>query len=485
MATKQVTRAELEELSDIDLEVLAWKTSWRRRARPKQIPPDDTSWSYYGLKSGRGFGKTLAAANWLGMKAWDYPKCYAFAIAPTHDDVRHTCFEGPTGLLSVIPHALIEDTNMTLPSITLINGSVIRGFAGDSPERLRGPQCGWAWTDEIASWRYADAAWSNLLMGLRLGVHPQVFWTGTPKPNQFIRDLVKLKGSIIVSGSTYENRANLAPQFFENVARYEGTKLGRQELYGDIIDPEEAGIVKRSQIRLWPRDKPLPLFSLIIMSLDTAFSEKTFDKKAQETDPSACTVWGVFEHERKPNVMLLDAWADQLGFPDLVTRVKKERLFTYGDAKEPMMKIGKVAHTGRKVDIILIEDIGSGKSLRQSLASEQIFATPYNPGKMDKLMRLHAVSPLFAHGRVWAVESAQSPSQPRAWAEDVITQLCSFVGEGSIRHDDLMDTTTQALKLVMDKLAMNFTVAPDPQAIAVAKAEQIKRARRVNPYSPG
>jgi len=431
---------------------------------------------------------TLAAANWLGLQAAQDPGSYNFVVAPTYEDVRYTAFEGPTGLFSAIPPELILESNLTVPSITLKNKALIRGFAADSYERLRGPQCGRAWCDEIASWRYPDDAWDMLNFGLRLGTHPQIIWTGTPKPSPFVRKLLKMPNSIVVSGSTYENRANLAPKFFEALAKYEGTKIGRQELYGEVLDPEEEGIIKRSHFRLWPAKTPLPKFQTIIMSLDTAFTEKTFDKRKQSSDPTACTVWGVFEHELMKNVLLLDAWEAHLSFPDLVTRVKKEREFTYGDADEPILKprfsvpFLRPSHQGRKIDIILIEDKGSGISLRQSLARENILTTPYNPGRMDKLMRLHAVSPVFVHGRVWVVESDKNEGQPRSWAEPLIGQMCSFIGEGSIAHDDLLDTGTQALKLVLDKFGMVFTVPRNTDLEARDQAERIKRRSLTNPY---
>lgn len=478
----------LQTLSVEDLALIKWKLDWKRKARPKQLPPEDDSWSIYGIKSGRGFGKTLAAANWLGLEAAQDPGSYNFVVAPTYEDVRYTCFDGPTGLFSVIPPELIEETNLTVPSITLKNKALLRGFAADSFERLRGPQSHRAWCDEIASWRYPDDTWDMLNFGLRLGQHPKILWTGTPKPSPFVRKLVKFPNSIVVSGSTYENRANLAPKFFESLAKYEGTKIGRQELYGEILDPEEEGIVKRSQFRLWPHDKPLPKFSAIIMSLDTAFSEKTFDKKKQSADPTACTVWGVFEFENMKHVMLLDAWEDHLGFPQLVARVKKEREFTYGDADEPLLKpkfsvpFLRPKHQGRKIDIILIEDKGSGISLRQALASENILTTPYNPGRMDKLMRLHAVSPVFANNRVWVVESNKTPGTPRSWAEPVIAQFCSYIGEGSLSHDDLLDTGTQALKLILDQFGMTFTVPRNLEFEAQQQAERIKRGAKTNPY---
>ena len=284
-------KTSLLQFSEEELHFLRWRMMWKSMARQKQLPPkefEEFEKTIWGIRSGRGFGKTLCAANWLGGRACSAPGLYA-VVAPTHDDVRYTCFEGPTGLYSVIPQILIADTNAGLPSLTLWNGTFIRGFAGDTPERLRGPQHHAAWCDEIASWKYPQDAWDNLWFGLRLGTNPQVVWTGTPKPTPFMRRLVKDPHSVTVVGSTYENRENLTKNFFQNVEKYEGTKVGRQELWGEILDPEEEGVVKRSWWRRWPVDKKLPTFKAIVMSLDTAFSERSHDKKKQENDPTACS----------------------------------------------------------------------------------------------------------------------------------------------------------------------------------------------------
>lgn len=468
-----------------DLLLLRWKMQWRAQARRKQIPPD-SPWKIFGVRSGRGFGKTMSGANWIGPLAASDPRSYNFVVAPTHDDVRYTCFEGPTGLFSCIPPALIYDYNLTLPSITLTNGSIIRGFAAVAPERLRGPQCHRIWADEIASWRDPTKCWDNLMFGLRLGDLPQIFWTGTPKPTAFMRKLCAMT-DILILGSTYENAENLPDSFYENVAKYEGTVIGRQELYGELIDPEEAGFVKRSDWRLWPAKKPLPKFQFIILSLDTAFTEKTFDKKEQVTDPTAGSAWGVFEWERKLHVMLLDAWEEHLGFPGLVRRVKIEKDLTYGDYDEPVLKpfvsgSQKPRHQGRKPDVIVIEEKGSGISLRQSLAMENIITEAYNPGQADKLSRLHSISPMFPSKRVWVPESRAHPGVPATWADPLITQVCTFVGEGSLEHDDLLDTTTQAIKLVMDKYRLTFTTRPNADEKTKEALDRLKQRKRENPY---
>lgn len=492
-------RAQLEQFSTEDLFLLRAQLAWKECARAKQIPPKDNDWDFFGVKSGRGFGKTLCAAQWLFAEAARDPGSFNFVVAPTHEDLLKVCFYGPTGLhgnytnketgksYPIIPPKLIRWSTKSPLAICLWNNALIQGFSADTPERMRGPQCHRAWCDEVASWRYPDKAWDNLIMGLRLGPHPRIFWTGTPKPKPFIRNLIKLPRSVIINGSTYENKENLPNTFFDNVAKYEGTAVGRQELYGEVLDPEEAGFVKRSQWRLWPAGKKLPKFRLIVMSLDTAFTEKQWNQKEQTGDPTACSVWGLFTHERQDHIMLLDAWEDYLGFPQLIRRVKVEKGYTYGDQDEPTIrplidKLQRPKHQGRAVDILLIEDKGSGISLRQQLAVENVVTESYNPEGMDKLSRLHACSPLFPHGRVWAVESTKAKGEPRNWADGLITQVCTYVGEGSLIHDDLLDTATQAWIWLMHRFDMKFTTRDDPADATNRALDKLHSKNRKNPY---
>lgn len=493
----------LASFTEEELLFLRWRMQWKAMARNKQLPPKEFEAfekQIWMCRSGRGWGKTLVGSNWLGIEAATYPSRY-YVVAPTKDDVRYVCFEGPTGLYSVIPQKLIVDKNLALPSITLWNGSIIRGFAGDTPERLRGPQAAAGWLDEIASWLYPQEAWDNIMFGLRLGPHPRLLVTGTPKPSPFIRDLVKNPEVINIVGSTYENKANLPKMFFMSVAKYEGTKVGRQELHGEVLDPEEEGFVKRSEWRVWPSDRALPRFEYIILSLDTAFTEKTHDKKKQTRDPTACTVWGLFERPvTKPNgrkktekhIMLLDAWEDWLTLPQLIKKVKKSRRVRYGKSiHNPLLRPKIIppgqrpGPQGKKIDLILIEEKGSGISLRQSLAVEDIFTEGYNPRRQDKLQRLHYVSPLWAHGRVWAVESEKRRGEFKQWAEPVISQVCSYTGPGSVKKDDLLDTTTQALRLFLDEYIGALTIEESDEEVQERESREARdeaREARGNPY---
>jgi predicted phage terminase large subunit-like protein len=125
-----------------------------------------------------------------------------------------------------------------------------------------------------------------------------------------------------------------------------------------------------------------------------------------------------------------------------------------------MFGSAKPMTSGRKPDLLLIEDKGSGISLRQMLDREGIQAYAYNPGRADKLTRLHMASPIFAQRRVWMPESDKNPGKPRSWCEPLIHQLCSFTGAGSIRHDDHVDQCTQAVRVAMDKGLLRLTKPP-------------------------
>ena len=482
----------LSRLDERQARFLVWQKRWGKTARPNQVPEvaaalqdKNPQFTECGYLAGRGYGKTRVGAEWLARKVFLDPSGFDSAvIAPTYQDVKFTCFEN--GLLDIIPPELVKAYNKTDMTIEMFNCtggvSLIRGFTAEKPERLRGPQHTRIWADELAAWPYDDV-WDMAMMGLRLGEKPQVLWTTTPKPKDIIRKLTAPKaGRLIVAGSTYDNVTNLPDSFFDQLQQYEGTTLGRQELYGELIDPEESGIVKRSDFRLWPHDKPLPTFDLVILSLDTAFTEKTVDKRSGDPDPTACTVWGVFHHEKRNNIMLLDCWEDHLGMPDLIRRVKKEMKIAYGDDDDnalikPMFGSSKPITSGRKPDILLIEDKGSGISLRQMLEREGLEAYAYNPGRADKLTRLHIVSPIFARKMVWLPESASHPGRPRNWIDPLLHQLCAFTGPKSVKHDDFVDSTTQALRLCMDKRLLD--------AVQARKDEMVAPPRKpvTNPYA--
>ena len=188
------------------------------------------------MLAGRGFGKTRLGAEDAIWYAACHPGAQIAAVAPTHNDVRGTMFEGVSGLIACAPQELIADYNRSNQELRLTNGSLIRGFSAEKPDRLRGPQFHRAWADEQAAWQYPDA-WDQLMFGLRLGQDPRVVVTTTPRPTPLIRALAKDPRTHITRGSTFDNSANLAPDALIRLKeRYEGTRLGRQELFAEILD---------------------------------------------------------------------------------------------------------------------------------------------------------------------------------------------------------------------------------------------------------
>jgi predicted phage terminase large subunit-like protein len=482
---------------------LAWMSGWVETRHAHQVvPPDEDGvpWSVWLILGGRGAGKTRVGAEWMGMAAATTGRdrkgklFRGLVSAPTNNDLDGVCFEGESGLLSVIPTSLVADYNINKHRIVLHNGALIKGISAEKSSRFRGPQFHKAWCDELAAWgdngRDPQDAWDTMALSVRLGDDTRILATTTPRPLPHIKRLLADPGTVVTTASTYVNLDNLSSEFAKRILKYEGTKIGRQEIHAELIDSEEGGIVQRSKLRLWPRDKPLPVFEYIVMSLDTAFSEEAYDKKKNETDPSACSVWGGFKHKGIPCIMLLDCWAEKLGFPDLVDKVIIEKANRYGESdKRPMIAPLRgpktTLATGKPIDVIVIEGKASGKSLRQQLAKDGILTFEYNPGKADKLTRLHVVSPLPVDGRIWIPESAKNPGKFMSWAEPLIEQLCSYSGEGTVLHDDLLDTTTQAWRIIDDQWLHYLDVAAKKKKANIIDTSDIKAgsARPVNPYA--
>jgi len=172
---------------------------------------------------------------WEAIKS---PKTRWAVVAATFSDVRDTCAEGESGLVSILKrYGALENYNRSMGEIRLTNRSRIKLFSADEPDRLRGPQFHGAWCDELAAWRYEDT-WDQLQFGLRLGEHPRTLVTTTPRPVPIIKRLLeRTDGSVkLVRGSTFDNAKNLAPSALAQLrSRYEGTRLGRQELYAEVL----------------------------------------------------------------------------------------------------------------------------------------------------------------------------------------------------------------------------------------------------------
>ncbi len=213
--------------------------------------------------------------------------------------------------------------------------------------------------------------------------------------------------------------------------------------------PSGGGLIKRDYFELWPSDEPLPVMHYVIQSYDTAYTDRTTG------DPTACTTWGIFYPEKSSEacVMLLDAWSEHLLYPDLRRRCIKEYNSEYG------AQAGE-GNKGRKPDIVLIEDKGSGQSLKVDLARAGVPVRSYNPYRMDKTARVHVVLPILERGRVYLLESqrADKEGEPVAWAEPFLKE-CMHFPKGE--HDDYVDTMTQALIMLHDSNFLSIDIKQD------------------------
>lgn len=243
---EQLARATPEQLN-------ALNHKWSFWARPNQIAPGG-QWTFWLLLAGRGFGKTRTGAEWINERVQQGKAKRIALVAPTAADVRKVMVEGESGLLAISPpwnRPLFEPSKLQL---TWPNGAIAQLFSAEEPERLRGPQCDTFWADELAAWKKLQETWDMLQFGFRLGNDPRGVITTTPKPLQLVKELVRddmAKGgqTAVVRGSTYENRANLAPKFFQTVvSKYEGTRLGRQELNADILEDMPGALWNRGAL---------------------------------------------------------------------------------------------------------------------------------------------------------------------------------------------------------------------------------------------
>lgn len=267
------------------LKAARWR--WRKeQARTEQLPPDG-DWNTWLYLAGRGAGKTRTAAEWLAWEAIKTPATRWAIVAPTYSDARDTCVEGDSGILGVLRrYDAVLNWNRSLGEIVLTNGSIIKLFSADKPDRLRGPQHHGAWCDELAAFRYSDT-WDQLQLGLRLGDKPRVIVTTTPRPTPLIRSLAARNDNSVAltRGSTFDNAANLAPSaLLEFQARYGGTRLGRQELFGEILEDTEGALWTRGLI---DRNRVLkaPPLARIVVSIDPAV---TNTKDSDETGIVVC-----------------------------------------------------------------------------------------------------------------------------------------------------------------------------------------------------
>lgn len=395
---------------------------WAFWARPSQLPPAG-DWITWLILAGRGFGKTRTAVEWARAQAEAMPGSRGALVGRTAADTRDVLVEGESGILAVSPPWFRPRYEPSKRRLTWPNGSVATLYSADKPDLLRGPQHHWAVADELAAWRYGEA-WDQLLFGLRLGQRPRVVAATTPRPTKIIRELVAAPTTVTTRGTTYDNAANLAPAFMSQiVGRYEGTRLGRQELLAEILEDVPGA--------LWTRDivdatrvacAPDGLVRVVV-GVDPAVTV------GEESNETGIVVVGM--DERGHAYVLEDgsvraspaAWAKRV--VQLYDRFRADRIVVEVNQGGAM-----VEHTVATAARDLAE---AGERASRSAAVRQVRAT------RGKVVRAEPVAALYEQGRVHHVG---------VWAE-LEDQLCTWVpGEVSPdRLDALVWAVTDLLRL--------------------------------------
>lgn len=404
------------------------RADWLVKARPEQLaPPGD--WLVWCMSAGRGFGKTRGGAEWAKWEGLKAPNRRIHIVAPTYADARDTCIEGDSGLLSVLPQECIEAWNRSLGELFLTNGSRYKLFAAEEPNRLRGPQCHAAWGDELSSWRYEDA-WDQLLFGLRLGDDPRVCITTTPKPNPLTRRILKDPGTVVTRGATFDNAANLAATALEQLKKkYEGTRLGRQELYAELLEDVPGALWTWAMIRA-AQDKqtpPLEAMRRVVVAVDPSGSD------GETGDKQGIVGAGVCKDKGHGHVL---ANKTIRGTPDEWGKVAVK---LYDDLKADCI-VAERNYGGEMVRHVI-------QTVRRNVPVKLITAT------RGKVVRAEPVAALYEQGRV-------SHLAPFGKLDEQLTQFTGdgYVGEGSPDDADalvwaitelmLTGTVTSTIKVI-------------------------------------
>ena len=402
---QEPSQAQQRELENHRIAYLQHYNEWLDTARSEQITPFG-DWSIWLILAGRGWGKTTTGARDVCLYALRHPNSQIAVITPTFGDLRRVAFGGVSGLLSMIPFDCLlkgrgQGYNSSSAEIRLTNGSKIMGFSATEPDRLRGVQFHRAWCDELAAWQYPET-FDQLLFGLRLGHNPQVVITTTPKPTKLIKELVNNKQAFLTRGTTFDNADNLSAQAVATLKeKYGNTRLGRQELLGEVLDDVEGALWSHSMIDNKRVSKEnVPELSRVVVAIDPAVTATANSDETGIVVVGRCFNNKYFVLEDSSGKLSADAWARRA--IDLFYLYKADRI---------------VAETNNGGDLVerLIRGVDTNVSYKAVHATR------------GKMIRAEPISALYEQEKVHHVGSFPQ-------LED---QMVSFTGDRSNSPDRL------------------------------------------------
>jgi predicted phage terminase large subunit-like protein len=429
------------------------KSDWRSIARPSQLPPPG-DWTIWLQMAGRGYGKTRTGAEYVRQRVEAGLARRIGVVGPTGNDTRAVMIEGESGLLTISPDWNRPNYEPSRRRLEWPNGAVAMTFSADEPDRFRGPQYDLLWCDELAVWNRADEAWAMLMLGLRLGKDPRCIVTTTPRPVKVIRELLARDGKdvVVTRGSTYENRANLAPGFFDQVIRqYEGTRLGRQELDAELLEDTPGALWQRAVLDDL-RVTEAPALSRIVVAIDPAVSS------GEDSDETGIVVAGV---DRQRHAYVLEDLSGRYQPTDWARRAID------GYRRHSADRIVAEVNNGGEMVEATLRQLDPRVSFKAVHASR------------GKVMRAEPVSALYEKASVHHVGRFSA-------LED---QMCMFTLDGERRpgsSPDRVDALVWALSdlviafkggplILSDRALQKFALAPPRSRFAISRRDRFSK----------
>ena len=422
--TQGLTRTQYEQL------LQDWRLWARLDQLPPQAAPNGSPWATWAIIGGRGAGKTRAGAEWvrgmaLGLPGFaEAPSLRIALIGETAHDVRDVMVEGVSGILSVHGRGERPRWEPSRKRVTWKNGAIAQGFSAEEPESLRGPQFSAAWCDELAKWRRAEEVFDMLQFALRLGARPRQLITTTPRPMALLKRILADPLTVVSRAGTKQNARNLAPEFLTQVtARYAGTRLGRQELDGEIVEEAQGALWTRAQLEAL-RVNTAPALRRIVIAVD----------------PSAAS------HRRADACGIVAAGVCGQGMIYVIADV------THAAAKPHVWASAAVALYHKLEADALVAEVNQGGEMVTSVIAQVDASVSVRSVRAtrSKYLRAAPVAQLYEQGRVRHVGAFPA-------LED---ELCAFGPEGLAggRSPDRLD----ALVWAVSELALQ-PAAPQPR----------------------
>ncbi|WP_375397144.1 DNA-packaging protein [uncultured Sphingomonas sp.] len=395
-------------------QVRAFNEMWAAWAHSGQLaPPGD--WRVWLIRAGRGFGKTRAGAEWVSDIARTLPGARIALVGGTIDDVRKVMVEGDSGLLAVARAHERPRWQAGLGELAFDSGAKAYAYSAEAADKLRGPQHHAAWGDELAKWRDGEKTWDNLLLGLRIGDRPRALVTTTPRPNRLMRRVLAMRGLVETRGATHDNPHLPATFVAAMEADYAGTRLGRQELDGEMIEEVAGALWTRAGLEACRIDKRrLPRARRVVVAVDPPAG----------IGGDACGIVAAMLGEDGRGYVLEDASVGGLppsGWARAVVRCARRR----------------------RADLIVAEGNNGGEMVRNTLAAvDATLPVRIVHASRAKAARAEPVSALYDQGKVRHVGGFP----------DLEDEMCALSPEGYFgrgRSPDRADALVWAMTALM------------------------------------